>query len=95
MMFVLMPIAAAYEDYGHEVLRQIAAAGRDDVCYDTDYPTAINHRVRRFWSHCIVIVGQTNVTNNTVVVRIPSMDTITEYPLDTFLQRLHEIHPLK
>lgn len=94
-MFVIMPIAAAYEEYGHQILRQIVAAGRDDVCYDNDYPTAINHRVKRFWSQCIVIVGQANVAANTVVVRIPSMDTITEYPLDTFLQRLHEIHSPK
>lgn len=91
-MFVILPIAAAYEEYGNEIMKRIVAHGYD-ACYDNDYLAAINRRVKHYWSECIVIVGQANMVERTVVVRIPSCDSITEYPLDIFLQRLGEIRP--
>ena len=91
-MFVILPIAAAYEEYGNEVMKRIVARGYD-ACYDNDYLAAINLRVKHYWSQCVVIVGNANVMDRTVVVRIPSLETITEYPLDTFLQSLDKIRP--
>ena len=89
-MFVLMPIAAAYEEYGNEVMKRIVANGYD-ACYDNDYLVALNRRIKHYWNQCVVIVGNTNMVGRTVVVRIPSCDSITEYPLDTFLHSLGEI----
>lgn len=88
-MFVVLPIASAYEEYGHEVMRRIVAQGYD-ACNDNDYLTSLNRRICIYWTAPVIILGNANMVGRTVVVRIPARDFIEEYALDDFLARLRE-----
>ncbi len=88
-MFVVMPIAPAYEEYAMEILKRIAT--RDyNVCYEDDYATPIHRRVQHFYRCRILIVGKANVEAQTVIMRSPWLNTIETYALTDVLDRLDE-----
>lgn len=93
-MFVVMPIAPAYEEYAMEIMNKIAMRNHI-TCYDNDYAMPIHRRALHFY-HCrIVIVGKANMETETIILRSPWLDTIETYTLAEFLNRLDEFGLIK